>query len=106
MIPFFGASAYDDPAMYLRSSPITFIKRAKTPSLILVGERDVECPVPQSQEFYHALKTLGVAAQMVVYPGEGHRIFRPEHRRDIVERTVGWFDRYLAPEPDRSRPPR
>jgi dipeptidyl aminopeptidase/acylaminoacyl peptidase len=97
MIPFFGASVYDDPAVYARSSPITFIKRAKTPTLALVGERDVECPVPQSQEFYHALKTLGVTTQMVVYPGEGHMISSPEHRRDVVERTVAWFDRHLGP---------
>ena len=97
MIPFFGASVYDDPAVYARSSPITFIKRVSTPTLILVGERDVECPLPQSQEFYHALKTLGVATQMVVYPGEGHMIVRAEHRRDLVERTIGWFDRYLEP---------
>jgi dipeptidyl aminopeptidase/acylaminoacyl peptidase len=41
---------------------------------------------------------------MVVYPGEGHMIARPEHRRDLVERTVGWFDRYLAPEPGRASP--
>ncbi len=102
MIPFFGASAYDAPGAYARSSPITFIKRARTPTLVLVGERDVECPVPQSQEFYHALKTLGVATRMVVYPGEGHMIARPEHRRDVIERTVGWFDRYLGPEPGRS----
>jgi dipeptidyl aminopeptidase/acylaminoacyl peptidase len=98
MIPFFGASVYDDPAVYARSSPITFIKRVTTPTLILVGERDVECPVPQSQEFYHALKTMGVATRMVVYPGEGHRIFQPQHRRDLVERTVDWFDRNLRPE--------
>jgi dipeptidyl aminopeptidase/acylaminoacyl peptidase len=104
MIPFFGASVYDDPAVYARSSPITYIKRVSTPSLILVGERDVECPVPQSQEFYHALKTLGVQTQMVVYPGEGHMIALPEHRRDIVERTLGWFDRYLAPKSAEPKP--
>ena len=51
MIPYFGASVYDDPLIYARSSPINFIKRVKTPTLILVGERDVECPLPQSQEF-------------------------------------------------------
>jgi dipeptidyl aminopeptidase/acylaminoacyl peptidase len=95
MIPFFGASAYDDPEVYARSSPITFIKRVKTPTLILVGERDVECPVPQSQEFHHALRTLGVTSQMMVYPGEGHGLSRPEHRRDALERSVGWFDRFL-----------
>ena len=68
MIPFFGASVYDDPAVYARSSPITFIKNVKTPTLILVGDRDGECPTPQSFEFWHALETLGVENQFVVYP--------------------------------------
>ncbi len=103
MIPFFGASVYDDPAVYARSSPITFIKQANTPTLILVGERDVECPVPQSQEFYHALKALGVGTQMVVYPGEGHMMLKEEHRRDVVERTIGWFEHYLKPRKGNSR---
>ena len=98
MIPFFGSSVYDDPAVYARSSPITFIKQVKTPTLILVGERDVECPLPQSHEFHHALKALGVTTQMVVYPGEGHMISKAEHRRDLLERTVNWFDRYLGAE--------
>jgi len=104
LIPFFGASVYDDPAVYARSSPITFIKRVQTPTLILVGERDVECPLPQSQEFHHALKTLGVSTQMVVYPDEGHMISKPEHRRDLVERTVGWFDQHLGPDRARATP--
>jgi dipeptidyl aminopeptidase/acylaminoacyl peptidase len=95
MIPYFGASVYDDPAVYARSSPITFIKQVKTPTLILVGERDIECPVPQSFEFWHALKTFGVPTQFVVYAGEGHGIGKPEHRRDILRRTVAWYDRYL-----------
>jgi dipeptidyl aminopeptidase/acylaminoacyl peptidase len=99
MIPYFGASVYDDPAVYARSSPITFIKNAKTPTLILVGERDGEVPEPQSREFWHALKSLGVETQFVVYEGEGHSIRQPVHQRDIMERLVGWFDRYLKAEP-------
>jgi dipeptidyl aminopeptidase/acylaminoacyl peptidase len=95
MIPFFGASVYDDPAVYARSSPITFIKNAKTPTLILVGDRDGECPTPQSFEFWHALETLGVENQFVVYPSEGHMIYDPTHRRDILERTLDWYDRHL-----------
>ena len=71
MIPFFGASVYDDPAVYARSSPINFIKRVKTPTLVLVGERDVECPLPQSQEFWHALKTLGVPTRDGRLSGRG-----------------------------------
>ena len=95
LIPFFGASVYDDPAIYARSSPINFIKKVKTPTLILVGDRDGECPVPQSFEFWHALRDLGVENQFVVYPHEGHNIEDPEHRRDIFDRTVAWFDHYL-----------
>jgi dipeptidyl aminopeptidase/acylaminoacyl peptidase len=97
MIPYFGASVYDDPAVYAKSSPITFIKQVKTPTLILVGDRDVECPVPQSYEFWHALKTLKVPTQFVVYPEEGHSIGKPAHRRDIMQRTVAWFNKYLQP---------
>jgi dipeptidyl aminopeptidase/acylaminoacyl peptidase len=95
MPPFFGATVYDDPAVYTRSSPIQFVKNVKTPTLILVGERDAECPAPQSREFWHALKTLGVKTRLVIYPGEGHGIARPEHRRDIVHRQVQWFEEYL-----------
>ncbi len=95
LIPFFGATVYDDSAIYARSSPITFIKRVQTPTLVLVGERDLECPVPQSREFWHALKTLGVSTQLVIYPGEGHRISRPDHRRDIMKRTLAWLDKHL-----------
>ncbi len=95
MIPFFGASVYDDPEVYAKSSPITFIKNVKTPTLILVGDSDGECPPPQSYEFWHALKTLGVETQFVIYPNEGHDIAQPEHRRDIIRRTVEWFNHYL-----------
>jgi dipeptidyl aminopeptidase/acylaminoacyl peptidase len=95
MIPFFGASVYDDPAVYAKSSPITFIKNVKTPTLIAVGERDVECPMPQSQEFWHALVTLGVPTSFIVYPGEGHHLRLPQHQRDLSERALAWFDRYL-----------
>ncbi len=95
MIPFFGASVYDDPAVYARSSPITFIKNVKTPTLILVGDRDGECPTPQSFEFWHALETLGVENRFVVYPNEGHLIFDPAHRHDIMQRTLEWYDQHL-----------
>ena len=95
MIPYFGASAYDDPAVYARSAPITFIKNVRTPTLVLVGERDGECPAPQSFEFWHALKTLGVETELVVYADEGHQFRKPEHKRDIARRLVGWFDTHL-----------
>jgi dipeptidyl aminopeptidase/acylaminoacyl peptidase len=95
MIPFFGKSVYDDPEVYAKSSPITFIKKAKTPTLILVGDSDGECPTPQSYEFWHALKTLGVETQLVVYEHEGHLFANPAHQRDVIERTLSWFDAHL-----------
>jgi dipeptidyl aminopeptidase/acylaminoacyl peptidase len=95
MIPFFGGSVYDDPAAYEKSSPIRFIKNVKTPTLVIVGERDAECPAPQSYEFWHALKTLGVPTQLIIYSGEGHLFLDPKHQADRLDQTVGWFNKYL-----------
>jgi len=95
MIPFFGASVYDDPQVYAKSSPITFIKKARTPTLVLVGDSDGECPTPQSYEFWHALKTLGVETQLVVYEHEGHMFASAAHQRDVIERVAAWFDAHL-----------
>jgi dipeptidyl aminopeptidase/acylaminoacyl peptidase len=96
MIPFFGASVYDDPMVYAKSAPMTFIKNVKTPTLVLVGDSDGECPPPQSYEFWHALKTLGVPTEFVIYPHEGHEFGDPKHSRDVIERTAAWFNRYLS----------
>lgn len=95
MIPYFGASVYDDPAVYAKSSAITYIKQAHTPALIVVGDRDGECPAPQSFEFWHALRDLHVPAQLVVYPNEGHGFVDLAHNRDVLERAVEWFARYM-----------
>jgi len=95
MLPFFGASVYDKPEAYSRSSPITYIKKVKTPTLVLHGDRDSEVPTPQGYEFWHALKALNVPTELVIYPDEGHAIAKPAHQRDIEERLVAWFDRYL-----------
>ncbi len=91
MTPFFGASVYDDPAVYAKSSAIEFIKKVKTPTLVVVGDRDGECPAPQSYEFWHALRAQGVKTQLVVYPGEGHAFRDPDHRADVLTRALDWF---------------
>ncbi len=97
MLPFFGASLYDDPAAYAKSSAINFIKRTRTPALIVVGERDEEVPAPQSFEYWHALKTLGVPTTLVVYANQGHHISDRADQEDILRRTLDWFGKYLAP---------
>ncbi len=91
MLPYFGASVYDDPAVYAKSSAINFIKNARTPTLVVVGERDIECPPPQSFEFWRALRAHGVRTELVVYAGEGHGLAQPENRQDFLRRTSAWF---------------
>jgi len=95
MIPFFGASAYDNPEVYRKASPIESIKQASTPTLIYVGERDVETPAAQSLEFWHGLRAMGVPSSLFIYDGEGHAFRKPEHQRDLQQRTIGWFEQYL-----------
>ena len=95
MPPFFGASVYDDPAVYAKSSAINFIKQVKTPMLIVVGDRDAECPAPQSFEMWHALRAQGVPTSLVVYPDEGHHFVDPAHQRDVLQRALEWFQKYL-----------
>lgn len=95
MIPYFGGSVYEAPAVYARSSPITFIRQVRTPTFSYVGAADIECPAPQTEEFGHAMKALGVASATVIYPGEGHAIHDPAHLADLNKRTLEWLDRYL-----------
>ena len=97
MTPYFGATVYDNPAVYARSSAINFIRQARTPTLVVVGERDGECPAPQSFEFWHALRARHVPTRLVVYPNEGHMFTDPAHRQDVMARAAEWFARYLAP---------
>ncbi len=96
MIPFFGASAYDDPAIYEKLSPIFSVKNATTPTLIYVGERDVECPAPQSFEFWHGLREVGVPTELMVYAGQGHAIRDLSDLADLRQRELAWFDKYLG----------
>jgi dipeptidyl aminopeptidase/acylaminoacyl peptidase len=96
MIPFFGASVYDDPAVYAKCDPMHFVKAVKTPTLILVGDRDGEVPMEQSVEWWHALKTMQVPTRLVVYPDEGHIFVKPADSRDYNLRTLEWFDEWFT----------
>jgi dipeptidyl aminopeptidase/acylaminoacyl peptidase len=100
MIPFFGASVYDDPAVYQKSDPIRFVKKVTTPTLILAGDSDGEVPMEQSLEWYHALETMKVPTQMVVYPNEGHIFYKPADARDYSLRMLRWFDEWFAKAKD------
>jgi dipeptidyl aminopeptidase/acylaminoacyl peptidase len=92
----FGGSVYDEATPYLKASPIMHMRGVSTPTLVTVGERDLECPMPQSEEFYTALEALGVPVEFHVYAGEGHELAKPDNRADFALRTVGWFRRWFA----------
>ena len=105
MTPFFGDTVYNDPAVYAKSSPITFIKQVSTPTLIVVGDRDGECPAPQSFEFWHALRAQHVPTELVVYPNEGHGFREEAHRIDVLTRALNWFNTQMpAQVPARAVP--
>ena len=63
--------------------------------LIVVGEHDAECPSAQSYEFWHALRTLNVPTQLIIYPGDGHLFVKPENQADRLKEYLAWFEKYL-----------
>ena len=83
----------------VRGAESAFIKNARTPTLILVGEKDIETPTPQSYEFWKGLLNNGVETEFVVYADEGHRMTNPVHVRDRVDRSIRWFDKHLKATP-------
>lgn len=92
---FWQASPYELDGPYPKFSPINHVRNVRTPTLILHGGDDHIVPASQGQEFYQALKELGVQTQLVTYPREGHPIQEREHQRDMLERILAWYDRHL-----------
>lgn len=90
------APLYENFDLYLNRSPLYQVRKARTPVLLLHGERDVSCPVTQAMEFHTALKWAGVPVELVIYPRQGHYITEKAHQLDFMERSLAWFDRYLA----------
>ena len=92
----FYGTPYENLADFQKSSPITFVKNARTPTLILQGEADRIDPIGQSQQLYRGLKRSGVKTEFVIYPREGHAIQEEKHAVDVLERMLAWFDTYLS----------
>ena len=95
---YFGGMPWDDYAGYERASAMYHIKDAKTPTLILHGEKDDRVPIGQAQELYMGLKKRGVPVEMVVYPREPHGLREPNHQLDKMEREMAWFDKWVLGE--------
>jgi dipeptidyl aminopeptidase/acylaminoacyl peptidase len=84
--------------LYDKLSPFNRIENVTTPTLILGGKEDWNVPIINSEQLYFALKLLGVPTELVVYPDEFHGIDTPSHTKDLYERYLVWFGRYLKGE--------
>jgi dipeptidyl aminopeptidase/acylaminoacyl peptidase len=89
------ATPWDDPEIYKKTSPITYIAKAKTPTLIQHGENDRRVPIPNGYELRQALEDRGVPVKMVVYKGFGHGITKPKQQRAVMEENEKWFAKYI-----------
>jgi dipeptidyl aminopeptidase/acylaminoacyl peptidase len=88
-----------DPEIYRKTSPITYIKNARTPTLIQQGSADRRVPVPDSYELRQALEDHGIPVKMVLYDGFGHPINKPKQQRAVMEENQNWFDHYIFGDP-------
>lgn len=89
-----------DREIYDADSPITYIKNAKAPLLVLQGANDIRVPKEEAEQVVSILKGAGRTVEAHYYPNEGHGFTKRENQIDALQRTVAWFDRYLKGEPD------
>ena len=95
----YGGTPWEMPERYHQQSPLSYMHRAETPTLVIHSEEDHRCPVEQGEQVYSLLKYRGVDSEFVRYPGESHGLSRtgtPWHRIHRLERILDWFNRYLS----------
>jgi len=105
-INYLGDDPADDPEIYRKTSPMSYIKNAKTPTLIQHGEFDRRVPIPNAYELRQGLENQGVKVEMIVYAGFGHGITKPKSQRAVMQHNLAWFNHYIFgdPMPDFTRP--
>jgi dipeptidyl aminopeptidase/acylaminoacyl peptidase len=101
----FGGDLFEAFETYWNTSPLKFAPRVKTPTLLLHGEADNRVPALQSEEFFRALRHVGVTSELVLFPREPHSLRRePRHQVDVMEWTLYWFNRFVDGNPAAVRP--
>ncbi len=94
------ATPWDDPEIYRKTSPISYVKNASTPTLIQHGELDKRVPIPNGYELRQALEDRGVPVKMIVYKGFGHGIDKPKQQRAVMDHNLEWFSKYIWDAPE------
>jgi dipeptidyl aminopeptidase/acylaminoacyl peptidase len=79
-----------------KRSPLRYVAQAKTPTLLIHGENDNDVPIAEAEQFYIALKDVGVETAMLRYPREGHGLREPKHVVDSIDRSIAWYERFFA----------
>ena len=77
-------------------SPLRLVGKVKTPTLILHGENDNDVPISEAEQWYIALKDVGVNTVLVRYPREGHGLREPKHVVDAFDRSIAWYEKYFS----------
>jgi dipeptidyl aminopeptidase/acylaminoacyl peptidase len=93
------STPWGDAEIYQKTSPVTYIAKAKTPTLIQHGSSDKRVPIADAYELRQALEDHGVPVKMVVYDGFGHPINKPKQQRAVMEENENWFDHYIWGDP-------
>jgi dipeptidyl aminopeptidase/acylaminoacyl peptidase len=91
------ATPWDDPKVYADTSPMTYIKQAKTPTLIQHGDGDQRVPPPNAFELYQGLRDQNVPVELVIFKGFGHGLTKPKANRAAMQQNLDWFNKYLWP---------
>jgi len=89
------ATPWDDPGIYAKTSPISYLKTAKAPTLIQHGEKDARVPIPNAYELYQGLQDVGVPVRLIVYKGFGHGLNKPKAIRAALGHNLAWFGEHL-----------
>jgi dipeptidyl aminopeptidase/acylaminoacyl peptidase len=94
-INYLGNDPAADPEIYQKTSPMSYIKKARTPTLIQHGELDRRVPIANAYELRQGLEDRGVKVEMIVYKGFGHPITKPRAMRAVMNHNLAWFNHYI-----------
>ncbi len=81
--------------LYLKYSPILYVKNVKTPTLILCGEEDERVPLPQSKELHMGLLKNGVETELIIFPREPHGLREPKHQLYKMKKELEWLEKWV-----------
>ncbi len=96
---YLAGTPQSDAEIYRKTSPISYIDHAKTPTLIQQGSIDRRVPVANSFELRQALEDRGVPVKMVLYTGFGHPVDKPKQQRAVMGENELWFNHYIWGDP-------